>query len=109
MHQHPHETWMYPEVYRRIISKISIRGKEECWLWQASLTSNGYGKAWYKGHFTSAHRVVYTLLRGKVPVGLDVMHLCSNRSCCNPYHLKIGTHFENLACQQRRNGSCSSI
>lgn len=34
---------------------------------------------------------------GPLPDGMDVMHLCHNRSCCNPNHLALGSRAENMA------------
>lgn len=43
-----------------------------------------------------AHRVMYGVAFGYVPHGLNVMHTCDNPPCCNPFHLKLGTHIDNM-------------
>jgi hypothetical protein len=48
-----------------------------------------------------AHRAVWTLLVGPVPDGMEIDHLCRIRSCCNPDHMEIVSHAENM----RRRGS----
>lgn len=53
------------------------------------------------------HRVAYLLLRGPVPLGLVLDHLCRNRWCVNPWHLEIVTNHENTL-RQRRSGVCRS-
>src|SRR5699024_1617461 len=43
-----------------------------------------------------AHRVSYETFAGPIPEGLDLDHLCRNRSCVNPEHLEPVTRSENL-------------
>jgi len=43
-----------------------------------------------------AHRISYELLKGDIPEGLDLDHLCRNRGCVNPDHLEPVTRKENL-------------
>lgn len=42
------------------------------------------------------HRLVYEAVRGRVPAGLDLDHLCRNRRCCNPEHLEAVDRRTNL-------------
>lgn len=57
--------------------------------------SRGYGKAWDGTANRFTHRLVYEMLVGPVPAGLELDHLCRNRACCNPSHLEPVTHQEN--------------
>ena len=43
-----------------------------------------------------AHRVAYEIIKGKIPDGLDLDHLCRNKVCVNPDHLEAVTRRENL-------------
>jgi len=62
-----------------------------CWEWCLHL--NAYG---YAGKGGPASRVIYRELVGPIPEGLDLDHLCRNRSCVNPGHLEPVTHRENM-------------
>lgn len=70
-----------------------IRRDGDCWLWTGPQTWNGYPK-WGDG--SGAHRRIYELLVGPIPVGLDLDHLCRVRHCVNPEHLEPVTRRENL-------------
>lgn len=78
--------------------KVKIGEPDECWPWQASVDSAGYGNFSFEGRTWKAHRLAFTLKNGEIPAGHDLMHSCDNRACCNwKNHLKPGTHKENMA------------
>lgn len=87
---------------KRFWPKVDNTSKEDCWNWTANKSNGGYGLIKYKNSTISAHRVSYILLKGKIPDGLVLDHLCRNRSCVNPDHLEIVTQRENIL---RGNGS----
>lgn len=68
-----------------------------CWLWTGSTNGVGYGdfRARGKNHYY-VHRWAYEEWAGPIPKGMDLDHLCRNRSCCNPAHLEPVTRRENL-------------
>jgi len=62
----------------------------DCWEWQGKIHKNtGYGSKTFAGYDYLAHRWVWEMLFGSIPDGLVINHLCSNRSCVNPFHLEI--------------------
>lgn len=78
-----------------ILAKISKDAKTECWLWNGSIKSNGYGALSYAGQKWHAHRFFYVQLIGPIPAGLHIDHLCRNRACVNPAHLEPVTQAVN--------------
>jgi hypothetical protein len=81
----------------RIVAKIEPEPNSGCWLWTgATGNPGGYGNVGFQGSTRGAHRVVYELLVGPVPDGLVLDHLCRNRPCVNPDHLRPVTQLENV-------------
>lgn len=73
----------------RIVAKITFG---ECWEWTGAINGSGYGNAWLHGKVRRAHRVVYEVLVGPIPAGLELDHLCRNRKCVRPEHLEPVSH-----------------
>lgn len=69
-----------------------------CWEWESGIDRLGYGSFKVSGLKTisKSHTISYLHFVGDVPDGLELDHLCRNRSCCNPAHLEPVTHRENM-------------
>jgi hypothetical protein len=90
-------------ITERFWPKVATCEPYECWEWQGSRTTGGYGVIKPEGSRTPvlAHRVAYELAVGPVPDGLELDHLCRNRRCVNPSHLEPVTRSENIRRQPR--------
>ncbi len=74
-----------------------------CWNWTAS-TTKGYGQFCVDRTPRAAHRIAWEQLRGPIPDGLTLDHLCRNRRCVNPAHLEPVSMRINLL---RGEGACA--
>lgn len=86
---------------RARFERLVIVGKsDECWEWTGAKIRQGYGRMYTgikgEGTHTLAHRLAWEFANGRpVPEGLLILHSCRSRGCCNPAHLRPGTHREN--------------
>ncbi|MGC0144426.1 HNH endonuclease signature motif containing protein [Pseudactinotalea sp. Z1732] len=81
----------------RFWSKVTECPKAGCWVWTAAHNSRGYGQWAVDGVSKSVHRLTYQAFVGPIPSGLQIDHLCMNKSCCNPQHLEAVTGVVNVA------------
>ena len=79
---------------KRFWSKV--KKSDHCWIWIAGRGSGGYGRFYTNGQTVPAHRWAYESLRGTVPNGLILDHLCRNRQCVNPEHMEPVTNKQNV-------------
>jgi hypothetical protein len=80
--------------FKRLLSNYKVN-ELGCWIWQGSIASN-YGQIKVFGKMRTTHKYSYELHKGNIDIGFEVMHLCNNKLCINPDHLKKGTHKENM-------------
>lgn len=92
-------------IFYRFWNKVDIKDNiNECWNWIAGIFITGYGvfHLGYKDETKKttvtirSNRMTYMLTKGDIPLDTEVQHLCNNRKCCNPYHLKLGNKSENM-------------
>ena len=68
-----------------------------CWVWNKYRNHFGYGEVGIQGKTWKTHRYAYFLTHGAIPSGMVICHTCDNPPCCNPAHLFLGTHADNVA------------
>lgn len=90
-----------PKMIGRLFSKISFN-ENGCWNWIGNCNQTGYGRVRYLGPKVLVHRLMYAWITGNslskiihkdIPI-LD--HICNNKRCCNPSHLRLTTHKANM-------------
>lgn len=80
----------------------------QCWLWLRTVDTKGYGTFYPSGDMVRAHRYAYELVNGSIPEGMHIDHICRNKRCVRPEHLRIATHnqnMQNLPNRSRKNTS----
>lgn len=68
----------------------------QCWEWTGGRNiEGGYGQFWKDGRHQKAHRVSYEMHVGPIPAEMVVDHVCMNKVCVNPAHLRLATVKQN--------------
>lgn len=67
-----------------------------CIEWGGCMNKDNYGVLTREGKICYTHRLAWELKRGPIPPGMHVLHRCDNPPCCNPDHLFLGTHLDNM-------------
>lgn len=80
-----------PKVSRKA-RVVLPKDPNECWIFQGTTTSQGYGKVCVDGAHKTCQRWMFEELFGPVPPGMKVGTRCGNRLCVNPYHLVVRSH-----------------
>jgi hypothetical protein len=95
------------EVFEdRFWKKVDKKGVNDCWPWIGYISSDprgGYGRFFLKGRAQLAHRISFSVSGKKTTFEKpQVLHICDNRCCVNPYHLYAGSHQDNMSDKSRR-------
>lgn len=86
---------MENNVIFKILSNVSVDKESGCWNWNKSKNQKGYGHIKVKEKGLKPHRIVFAEFNGEIKEGYVIDHICKNRACCNPDHLRQVTLKEN--------------
>jgi hypothetical protein len=92
-------------IAERLAAK-SLRDGSGCLVWTDHLNQHGYGALTVDGTIRLAHRLSFEAEYGPVPAGLEIDHMCHNRACLEPTHLRAVTREVNQA--NRRGAAAGS-
>lgn len=105
-----HVTELTPEyaatVAARILSRVDrfdppkgVNLTTPCLRWQGAMHGDGYGlvsisvPGWR--NVMGVHRALWLAVKGPIPQGMELDHLCRVKDCVTPAHLEIVTMAEN--------------
>lgn len=82
-----------------------VKKTETCWLWNATVGTNGYPQFYLNGRHRAAHRISWEMSNGSIPEGMCVCHTCDITHCVRPDHLFLGSNQENILDRVRKGRS----
>ena len=121
---HGYSAWAYyllhlgalrERIEEGVIRVVKREPLGECWEWPGrslkGRTSSGYKTMRVAGAPTAmTHRLSVAAFFGSLPAdGEVVLHECDNPACCNPAHLRCGTHTENMRARQTKQRQCRGL
>lgn len=102
--------WNTVSIPERVAERAYTRcnvDDDGCWVSTYSTASHGYAQIGWsttaaeqaagkpRSYGVLAHRASWTHVNGQVPIGMTIDHLCKNRRCVNPAHLRLLPNWEN--------------
>jgi hypothetical protein len=92
-----------------LVEAMCRKNDAGCWIWRGHTNERGYA-SWKPANHSmeSVYRAIANAAHGPKPPGMLTRHLCHEKLCVNPEHLRYGTHHENMLDMQA-NGSIRSL
>lgn len=85
---------------RRLQLQSKTDPKTGCKIWigngRGSRIATRYPTIHVNGKKIIASRAIWEIYRGKIPIGLNVLHKCDNKRCIKLNHLYLGTDKDNM-------------
>ncbi|MCD1287303.1 MULTISPECIES: HNH endonuclease signature motif containing protein [unclassified Brevibacterium] len=97
------DNWNRGVIPQRVMDRAHekiVRSMNGCWISTYSTASHGYAQVGWQSKadgrgMVLAHRAVWEKFNGPVPIGMTLDHLCREKRCVNPAHLRLLENFEN--------------
>lgn len=75
-----------------------------CWVYTGAPNTKRPTVTVGPGHYANIYHVVYEVLVGPVPAGMNLHHTCENPRCVNPEHLVLMTRADHSRHHRTRGG-----
>lgn len=87
-----------PRRYLNPEEALSARTEQqgECLVWTGAITHLGYGSMTINNRAVPVHRFAWERVKGPIPNGLVIDHICHNRACVNVEHLRAVSQMQNM-------------
>lgn len=98
----------YGTPMERVMARKTLDPIRGCWIYDGGVGSNGYPTVNVNRVTRTVHKFIYTSMVGNVPEGMYLDHICRERKCFNPEHLRVVTtkqNGENLSGERSNNTS----
>lgn len=93
----PRRRGMNPDEFHQWFQSKLIATPTGCMEWSRCRFAQGYGVVRMNGKNMKAHRISLEHYLGRpIQDTMFVLHSCNNPPCCNPEHLREGSHQENM-------------
>lgn len=92
-------------IRQKILARVE-KADSGCWVWTGPTSGkpkpgdrkargHSYPRMSLDGGTIAVHIAMFVLENGPIPPRKQVDHICRNRCCVNPGHLRLATHRQN--------------